>query len=164
MNLDKITKARISLAAILMLAIFALSLIVSQSITPDNKLLFGLKRIQEKVYLKLTGTDNRLEYMRSLLDKRLIELDKMVKAESYCCILNAATRYSSLAGQITEIIESANMKDKAFSTIEQFQAHKKILQETYRIYPKNTDNFEYKYIEDDINYLDLYLDKLTKIK
>lgn len=164
MNLDKITKVRIQLGTILILAVFALSLIFSQSATPDNQLLFGLKRIQEKVYLKLSGSEGRLVYMKILLDKRLVELDKMVRAESYCCILNAAQRYSTLAGQITETIESNNMKDKASSIIEQFQAHKKVLQETYRVYPKNMDNFEYKYIEDDINYLDLYLDKLTKLQ
>lgn len=165
MSLKKINKTRIQIAAILILAVFALSLILSQKANPDNKLLFALKRVQEKVYLNLRGNPNdKLDYMSNLLDKRAGELDSMVKAQSYCCILNAALRYSTLAGQITEMIEANNMKDRVPQTINQFQKHKEILQKTYIIYPKNMDNFEYKYIEDDVNYLDLYLDKLSKVK
>ncbi len=164
MSLNKINKTKLQIAAILILAVFALSLIFSQKTNPDNKLLFALKRIQEKAFLSLKGNaGDRLDYMSSLLDTRAEELDSMVKAETYCCILNAALRYSTLAGEITEMIEANNMKDKVPAITSQFQKHKEILQKTYIIYPKNMDNFEYKYIEDDINYLDLYLDKLSKI-
>lgn len=165
MELNGITITRIKLAAILISAIAALSLIFSQSATPDNKLLFGLKRVQENLYLDLkTNNEEKLDYMIYLLDRRLVELDRMVRNESYCCILNAALRYSTLAGQITENLETNNLKDKISSVIEQFKNHKKVLQETYIIYPKNMDNFEYKYIEDDINYLDIYIDKLNKLQ
>lgn len=165
MKNNLILKTRIQLASIAILVIFALSLILSQSASPDFSPFFALKRVQEKVYLNFKGSPSeRVNYMSSLLDRRLDELSSMVKRQSYCCILASALRYSATAGQITEMIEANNIKGKVPAIIDQLQNHKKVLQELYVIYPKNTENMEYKYIEDDINYLDLYLDKLSKIK
>ena len=53
------------------------------------------------------------------------------------------------------------MKDKVPYQIQKFNNHQEVLQKIYVIYPKNTDNWEWKYIQDDINYLKLYLDKLS---
>ncbi|MBI2597149.1 hypothetical protein HYW41_03270 [Candidatus Daviesbacteria bacterium] len=158
-------KTKTQLGAIFILAVLVLSLILSQTASPDSQLFWGLKRIQEKVYLKLKSNPNeKLDYMRFLLDRRLQELKSQVERQSYGYILPSALRYSTLAGQITDIIIVNNMKDQVASIINQFKDHQKALYEIYVIYPKNTDNLEYKYIEDDINYLKLYLDKLTKIQ
>lgn len=163
MSLNEIVKARIQLAAILILAVFAFSLIFSQKASPNFPPLFALKRIQEKAYLNLKGNpQDKLDYMSILLNRRLEELDSIVTSKSYDYLLYSSLRYSTLAGQITEIIIENNMKDKVPATIDQFQNHKKVLQDIYVRYPKNTENLEYKYIEDDINYLNLYLDKLSK--
>lgn len=156
------TKVKTQLGSIAVLVIIALSLILSQSASPDSSLLFGLKRVQEKAYLKLKNAPlDKLDYMSLLLDRRLTELDSQVRRQSYGYILPSAQRYSTLAGQITETIIDSNMKDKVGQTMEQFNNHLKVLQDIYVIYPKNTDNVEYKYIEDDINYLKIYLDKLS---
>lgn len=156
-------KTRLRVAAIAILAVFLLSLILARNATPDNPNLWGLKRIQEKVFLNLkSNPEERLDYMRGLLDVRLQELETQVKNQSYGYILPSATRYSTLAGQITEMVLANNMTDKVGSIKEQFNNHIKVLEEVYYIYPKNTDNEEYKYIEDDINYLKIYLDKLPK--
>ena len=164
MEINKKNLTRIKLVSILVLGLFAISLILSQKANPDNLILFPLKRTQENVYLNLKNNPkDKLDYMSTLLDRRLEELDSMVRTKSYCCILNASLRYSTLAGQITENIEVNNMKDIIPSLVSKFQNHKKVLQDIYEIYPKNTENMEYKYIEDDLNYLDLYIDKLSKI-
>ncbi len=158
-------KTKIQAGLIIFLAIFALSLIISQKATPDFGPFFSLKRIQEKVFLKLKSSpSDKIDYMSALLDTRLQELKSQVNRQSYNYILPSALRYSTLAGQITEMIIANNMKDKVVSTTAQFIAHKKTLQEIYVIYPKNTDNWEWKYIQDDINYLKLYLDKLQSIR
>ncbi len=157
-------KIKIQLGLITILIIFALSLVFSQKANPDFSPLWSLKRVQEKVFLKLkSNPSDKLDYMRSLLDIRLEELNSQVNRQSYGYILPSAQRYSTLAGEITDLV-TANMKDKAPQVIDQFQSHLKVLQQIYVIYPKNTDNLEYKYIEDDINYLKIYLDKLLQIK
>lgn len=158
------TKIKIQLSLIAVLILIAASLILSQTATPDFPPLFSLKRIQEKAFMSLkSNPKERLNDMRSLLNTRLDELDKQVKAQSYSQILSSASRYSTLAGEITDFIITNNLEDQVPSTMEQFINHKKVLREIYVIYPKNTDNVEYKYIEDDINYLDIYIDKLAAI-
>lgn len=142
-----------------------MSLLLSQKANPDIPLLFNLKRLQEKAFLNLKFSPrDQVEYMSSLLNARLEELSNVVKNKNYDYVLPSASRYSTTAGQITELIIANNLRDKVEDTKNQFLAQLQVLQEIYVIYPKNFDNEEYKYIEDDINYLNLYLDKLSKIK
>lgn len=157
-------KYRIQLALIIILILTIISLLGSRKANPDN-ILFPLKRAQEKVFLKLkSNPSDKVDYMSSLLESRLQELQSQVNNKSYGYILPSASRYSTLAGQITELIVANNMADKVDALKSQFERHKKVLDDLYVIYPKNTDNVEYKYIQDDYNYLILYLDKLAKFK
>lgn len=161
--LSRKIETRIKLGLIAILAVFALSLILAQEATPNFGPLFALKRTQEKIFLSLKNTPSeRVDYMSALLDNRLDELSRDVKSQNYGYILPSASRYSTLAGQITDLIAANNLTDKVEPIKIQFLNHKKTLKDIYVIYPKNTKNVEYKYIEDDINYLDLYLDKLSK--
>jgi hypothetical protein len=159
------TTLKIQLGAIGALVVIVISLLMSQSANPDFPPLFSLKRIQEKAYLSLKTTpQSKVDYMRNLLNTRLEELSNQVNSESYDYILPSAQRYSTLAGQITELVISNNMKDEVKNIKEQFSDHLKTLNSIYVKYPKNTDNKEYKYIEDDINYLKIYSDKLNSSK
>ncbi|MBI2338024.1 hypothetical protein HYU95_02470 [Candidatus Daviesbacteria bacterium] len=158
-------KYRIQLGLIIILAVIALSLLLAVNATPDMLPFFAIKRIQEKVFLKTKSTPrDRVDYMSSILESRLQELKNQVNNKSYGYILPSASRYSTLAGQIADLIVANNLADKAEDARKQFLLHRKILDEIYVIYPKNTDNMEYKYIQDDYNYLKLYLDQLEKVK
>ncbi len=159
------TQIYIQLAAIAILILLILGLIISRSASPDFYPFYGLKRTQEKVFLSLKfDNESKIDYMSYLLDNRLSELDGVVKEKNYDYVLPAASRYSSLAGEITNILLENSLKDKSEQTKQTFIKHQKILNDLYIMYPKNTDNVEYKYIEDDINYLKLYLEKLATIK
>lgn len=158
-------KIRIQLGLIIVLAVIVLSLLLSLNATPDMLPFFALKRIQENVFLKTKSTPrDKVDYMSSILESRLQELKNQVENRSYGYILPSASRYSTLAGQITDLIVDNNLADQVEDIRNQFLLHRKILDEIYVIYPKNTDNVEYKYIQDDYNYLKLYLDKLEKVK
>lgn len=158
------SKIKIQLGVIFVLAVLALSLILSQSASPDSVLFWGLKRVQEKVYLDLkSNPQEKIDYMSFLLDRRLEELESQVERQSYGQILPSASRYSSLAGEITEMIVVQNMTDKVEFITNQFKQHQPVLYDIYVLYPKNTDNVEYKYIEDDINYLKIYSDQLSNL-
>ena len=155
------TKIKIQLGLIVFMAVFALSLIIAQGASPDAVPFFALKRVQEKVFLNFKSSpQEKVDYMRGLLNNRLAELKSQVNRKSYGYILPSSLRYSTLAGQITEMVMENNMGDQLKDIKAQFVNHQKVLMEIYIIYPKNTENMEYKYIEDDINYLKIYLDKL----
>lgn len=159
------TKYRIQLGLIIFLTIVVLSLLLSLRANPDMPPFFALKRIQEKAFLQFkSSAESRVDYMSSLLDSRLEELQNVVKNKNYDYVLRSSLRYSTLAGQITDLIVSNNLTDKIETARNQFLNHQKLLDTLYVAYPKNTDNLEYKYIQDDFNYLKLYLDKLANIK
>ena len=103
--------------------------------------------------------------MSRLLDSRLEELQNVVKNKNYTYVLRSSLRYSSLAGEIADLVVTNNLTDKVPGIKQQFLNHQKLLDELYVAYPKNIpDNVEWKYIQDDFNYLGLYLDKLEEIK
>ncbi|MBI2330441.1 hypothetical protein HYU94_03545 [Candidatus Daviesbacteria bacterium] len=160
------TKFRIQLAAIVILVILAGSLLLSQKANPDAQLLFGLKRLQENVFLRFQSSpQSKVDYMSSLLNSRLTELQNVVNQKKYDHVLPAASRYSTLAGRITDLVIANNLTDKVDSIENQFLNHQQILDNLYVVYPKNIpDNVEWKYIQDDFNYLGLYLDKLEKVR
>lgn len=157
---------QIKSVAIIVLAVLVISLIFSQTANPDFPPLFILKRAQEVVFLKLKSTPSeKVDYMSGLLDVRLKELQNVFNHKNYGYILPAANRYFTLAGQITDLTVANHLTAKVPALKEQFLKHQKILKDLSFAYPKNNpDNVEYKYIDDDINYLNLYLDKLSKIQ
>ncbi len=159
-------KTKTQVGLIIILAVFALSLLLSQKATPNVSPLFSLKRVQEKVFLKLkSNPEARVDYMVFLLNNRLYELDAVVKAKSYDFVLPSASRYSTLAGQITDLIIANNIKDSIEPVKKIFENHSKVLNDLYVFYPENIqDNVEWKYIQDDINYLKIYLDQLSSVK
>ncbi len=160
------TKYRIQLWLMIFLAIFAISLLLSLRASPDMSPFFDLKRIQETVFLKFKpNLSDRVDYMRGMLDSRLNELQNVVKNKNYGYVLKASLRYSTLAGQITELIEANNLNEKVEVVRSQFLNHQKAIDALYIAYPKNIpENEEWKFIQDDFNYLKLYLDKLEKLK
>lgn len=158
-------KARIQIGLVIFLAVVTISLFLSLNANPDMPPFFALKRVQENVFFKFKSTPaQKVDYMSNLLQTRLEELQNIVKNKSYNHILNASLRYSTLAGRITEEIIANNLTDKKEAVKNMFTAHQKLLDDLYVAYPKNTDNLEYKYIQDDFNYLGLYLDKLSQAK
>ena len=158
------TKLKVQLGLIIILVLFAMSLLLSLKANPDMPPFFALKRVQEKAFLKFkSNVGDRIDYMSSLLNARLEELQNVVKNKNYDYVLKASLRYSTLAGQITDLVVSNNLTDKAELIKNQFLNHQKLLDTLYVAYPKNIpDNVEWKYIQDDFNYLGLYLEKLAK--
>lgn len=157
-------KTKIQLIAVALLLGLSLSLVLSQTADPSLPMFFGLKRVQEKVFMKLkSNPGERLDFMSGMLNSRLVELNSVVRGEKYDHVLYSSLRYSTLAGEMTDEVLANNLKSYVDPVKNQFSNHLIKLKEIYDYYPKNTSNLEYKYIEDDINYLKIYLDKLPKI-
>ena len=64
-------------------------------------------------------------------------------------------RYSTNAGEITESIIKNDMKQNIPATLDLFSQHSEIFKGLLEKYPKEL-NEEWKYIQDDINYLEIY--------
>ena len=156
-------KARVQFGIIIILLVLSSSLILAQNANPDNPL-FSLKRAQESVFLTLKGNPrDKVDYMTHLLDVRLKEFESLTKAGGDHDMWSSSLRYSTFAGQITDLVIANNLSEMTGPIKKQFETQKTKLNELYVAFPKNTDNGEWKYILDAINYLNFNLDKLNKI-
>lgn len=158
LKLNVKTKIKLGLISFLIILIF--SLFLSANATPSS-IFFPLKRLQEKIFLKLKpDAPAQVEYLSFLLDTRLEELKRMVDQKDYSKILEASLRYSATAGNITDIILNNKLSDQGQSFKNKLVDQKKVLQEILNTYPVDL-NTERKYIEDNINYISIYIDKLS---
>ena len=157
------TKNSIQLTAIIILIVLVISLLFSSNANPDS-IFFGVKRLQEKVFVTFkSDPKDKAEYLSALLDTRIKEFENIIKNESYSYMWSSSIRHSTFAGQMTETIISAHLTDMVEPAKKQLEEHKNKLNALYVAYPKNTSNVEWKYILDAINYLNAYLDMLSKL-
>lgn len=153
---------RIKKALIAILVVLVILFIFSGNSNPSFPIFYQFKRIQEKIFLGLKISPNdQIEYRHSLLNNRLIELESIVANKKYDYLLYASLRYSTTAGEITDLIIQTDSEDKVSPTTELFMKHKSRLQILVNNYPKD-QNMEWKYLQDDINYLILYLEKFNQ--
>lgn len=153
-----ITKIKVGIIALLVT--LAVSLFISNYITPDYGIIFGLKRFQENIFLKIKATpSSKVDYESAILDERLSELKYLVENQKIGYLLTSSLRYSATAGKLTEIIKQNYIFDKIPLIQAKFKSHQKIIAGLVTLCQKN-DNTECKYIEDDVNYLKLYSNKL----
>ncbi len=147
---------------IVLLAIFVVALFLSPRSNPDFPPLYNLKRLQEKLFSAIsTSPTAKADYQQYLLDQRLAELDHLVKSQQYTYLWSSSLRYAAVAGNLTDYIIANNLKDKIPVVTEQFRNHQRALYALYVYYPKNINNDEWKYVLDDINYLNGNLEKLS---
>ena len=158
------TTVKIQLYAVAILIIIIFSLIMANVANPDS-FFYPLKRIQEKTFFSFKTTPNsQVNYLSNLLDIRLQEFKNLISNGAYSYLWSSSLRYSTTAGQMTDLVVASNLKDMVEPVKNKFLNHKKILDEMYVAYPKNTNNVEWKYLLDAINYLNAYLDKLSEVK
>lgn len=156
MSIISIIIRQLKIIFALVLSVFIICLILSWSANPSTPLTFKLKRLQEKVQLYLrSNPESYLNYQMSLLNKRKDDIVFLVNTREYPYILTSSLRYSTNAGEITEFIIKNNMKQNIPATLDLFTQHSKIFKGLVEKYPKEL-NEEWKYIQDDINYLEIY--------
>ncbi len=143
-----------------LLIIFILLLLNISVAKPTNRPFYSLLRLYEKTQLSLkSDPKDKLNYQYELLDKRLGELDFIVRNGYSPYILTSSLRYSTTAGQITELIVNNNLKDESQKAKNKFETHMLIVKDLSNKYLKNDG--EIKYVIDDINYLQKYIDLLS---
>lgn len=148
-----------ALSLLLILVLFVMNVGVAN---PDSRPFYRFKRLYETVQLRFKATpEDKLDYLYSLLDKRLLELNSVVESGNSPYILNTSLRYSTTAGQITELIIQNNLKNQASKAREKFEDQFLIVKSLPSKYSKADG--EVKYIIDDANYLRIYIDQLSSL-
>src|SRR3990172_11929828 len=139
-----------------LILIFVLLVLNTGIAMPDSQPLYNLKRLSEKTQLGLKSNQkNKLDYQYKLLDERLRELEFIVETGNSQYVLTTSLRYSTTAGQITELIINNNLKGESQKAKEKFGNHLQVVKDLPAKYPKADE--EVKFIIDDVNYLTTYV-------
>ena len=117
--------------------------------------------MQEKTILEMKSSPQaKADYLIYLLEQRAREIEQMILSRNFEYTLESSLRYSSTAGQLTEMVSKNDLNDKQQIILQIFNTHKTRFKPLLDHFPM--DNTERKYLEDDINYLTIYADQLTK--
>jgi len=125
---------------------------------PDESM-YKVRRLQEKmtVFTKISPQE-KVEYYLSLLDKRFMEMQYVYDKKLDYFAVSTSLRYSATAGEIVEIIKKNNLSAMIPEVRENFENHKTGIKNILDSYPYT--NEKWKFFQDALNYLDLYLGQL----
>ena len=129
-------------------------------IYPDSFYAYNGKRLWEKIVLltKFSPT-SKVKYMQKLLNERELELEYIIETKNSAHIEKTSQRYETTAGQLAEFIIKRSLKRSVGTTKDKFDKHTVILN-----YFKNEfsqDTAEWRFVQNDINSLKIYSDKLS---
>lgn len=130
-----------------------------ESINPIDGFNYGVKRFKEKFILLTKFSKNKkADYYLKLIDIRLAELKYTIENKDMANFETTTQRYFTTVGQYTDFLKNKKVSyDKSFI--------EKRLSEHVPVLEKLRDNFEYstaeyRFVQDDINYLNNYLNDL----
>lgn len=110
-----------------------------------------------------SSPQSRLEYYTFLLGERLTDLKAVAKDDDTSYILRTSLRYSTTAGQIADFIKENGLTDQIPSVLVLFRNHQDAISKLIESYP-NDFNEDWKFLQDDINYLTIYSSMLSQLK
>ncbi len=146
------------LTAIFFLLLIGGGLFIAQGAMPDSPF-YVLKRFEEKLIMsfRLKSAD-KISYGLTLLKRRLQEIDYVTGKKEYDLFSSTSLRYSTQAGDITQLVSDFNFEPRK-EILDTFQNDQVKIKD---ILSRKDDKEDWKYIEDSINYLTIYLNKLAK--
>ncbi len=154
------------LAAIIFLVVAAIILLASNGANP-HRIDYGFKRAQEKLFLTLKfSPEQKIDYYETLLNKRLGELEYLTYNKKTYILWSSSLRYAATAGEATNLIIQNNLVREANKFVVIFQNHQSQINDLLTNYPGDLDPTENnsKFLEDAINSLTSYIDKLSQVK
>lgn len=153
--------SKIKTGITIVLLVLIVATLFSDRALPSSVELFTLKRLQEKFFMAIkTNPKDKIDYYNILLDKRIEELKTIIKNREPNLILSSSLRYSTTAGLMTELIISNHLTEVVNTTQEKFKKHQEIFKNLDNSYQKD-EGEEWKFIQDDYNYLSIYSQQLT---
>jgi hypothetical protein len=154
---------RLKVGTAIFLFVISLALILSNSADPSSELLFNLKRFQEKNFLShKNNPEDKVNYYFVLLERRLKEIEDLRSSQNNIYMSPASLRYSTTAGELTDYLFQNGLAQYKDVTLEKFKKDQEKLTFLLDSFPREQGD-EWKYIEDDINYLKIYSERLQKL-
>ena len=130
-----------------------------ESVNPKDGFNYGLKRFEEKVRLFWTFSKSKKSgYYLKLSDARLAELKFTVDQKDMANFETSTTRYFSTIGQYVEFLKNKKVSYNKDEIQAKFADHTEILQVLRDKF--DSEAAEWRFLQDDINYLDNYLSSL----
>lgn len=135
--------------------------IADESVNPESDYNYILKRMKEKFILMFLSfsVDKKANYYTKLVNVRLAELKHVVSNKDIANIQTSSQRYFSTAGQLEQYLLKNNLSNTKGLAKDLFTSHiskLEVLRDTY-----SYDTSEYRFIQDDINYLKSYISDLS---
>lgn len=153
-------RVAILLAAFLIIVLIAL---MSWSAKPDLESNYKVKRLLENTVSKvLISNSAKLKFNNGLLEKRLSELEYLVKNEKYSLLRIQSSRYSTTAGVSVQLVKTGVSADLSKSTLDLFKKQREVLSylvDNFPVHPPYKD-MSWENIKDAENYLDIYISQL----
>lgn len=135
-------------------------IVPQESVNPPDGLPYLMKRIQEKIGLFFSfSNDNKIKNYKKLVTVRLSELKFIVEKKEMAYFEQTTLRYFSTAGQFTSFLINSNKKNEFTSVRDEFKSHIPVLENLRDNYDSTTA--EWRFIQDDINYIKGYINSLS---
>lgn len=134
-----------------------------EKVNPSNGFDYGLKRFKEKLYLAILfySKDRKIDYYNELVTKRLAELKYVVETKDMANFENATTRYFTTVGQFTDFLTNNGTTDQKSQSVKNLSSHIPVLDNLRDMFD-GQEEAEWRFIQDDVNYVKTYIDQLQK--
>lgn len=130
-----------------------------QEINPKDTFNYGVKRFKEKFFLAVNFSKNKkADYLLNLTDVRLAELKYTIENKDMANFETSTQRYFTTIGQYVEHLTSKKVVYDKKIISEKLDKHTPILEKLRDSFP--SDTAEWRFVQDDINYLKNYLNTL----
>lgn len=133
----------------------------SESVNPTDGISYVFKRVLERVNTFFAFSDRSIvNNYEKLLNSRLSELKYIIENKKMAYFEKSTQRYFTIAGQLTAFLTSKNLKDEYIPTKDLLLSHIPILTKLRDEFDFGTA--EWRFVEDDINYIKEYAGKLSE--
>lgn len=123
-----------------------------EEVNPTDGTQYWIKRAKEKVGMFFSFSNNsKIEFQKKLTTTRLAELAYIINNKEMGYFEKATQRYFTTAGQLTDFIVEKKATHTLDSIKEVFSSHIPVLTKLRDVY--NPTTAEWRFVEDDINYI-----------
>ena len=131
-----------------------------ESVNQTGGISYLLKRIGEKISMFFAFSDERkIHNYKKLVNVRLSELKYVIENKEMGYFEKSTQRYFTTVGELTNLLIASNMKSEFISVKDELSSHIPVLIKLRDSYDPGTA--EWRFVEDDINYVKGYINNLS---
>lgn len=134
-----------------------------EEVNPEDGTGYWIKRIKEKLWLFFSFSDvSKLNFQKKLVNSRFSELKYIIENNQMAYFEKATQRYFTTVGQLTNFALSKKLNSEYGGVSDLLSSHLPILVSLRDKFKSTTA--EWRFVEDDINYVKGYISSLTSSK